>query len=96
MAKVSALIKSLLEDENYKGCSFLVFNEDNKLIACERFENFLFKSYQMLKDYELVSWVTDYSSYKGTLLDKGPINTCVIFGKFITDNERVNAQPLKA
>lgn len=91
MAKVSALIKSLLEDENYKGCSFLVFNEDNKLIACERFENFLFKIYQMLKDYELVSWVTDYSSYKGTLLDKGPINTCVIFGKFITDNERVSA-----
>ena len=47
MAKVSALIKSLLEDENYKGCSFLIFNQDNKLIACERFENFLFKTYKM-------------------------------------------------
>ena len=91
MVKVSSLIKSLLEDENYKGCSFLVFDENNKLIACERFENFLFKSYQMLKNYELVSWVTDYSSYKGTLLDKGTINTCVIFGKLIIDNERVSA-----
>lgn len=93
MVKVSALIKSLLEDEqNYKGCSFLVFNEDNKLIACERFENFLFKTYQMLKDYELVSWVTDYSSFiKTNLLDKGPINSVVIFGKFINDNERVSA-----
>ena len=91
MAKVSALIKSLLEDENYKGCSFLVFNQDNKLIACEKFENFLFKTYQMLKSYELVSWVTDYSSVKGTSLDKGTINTCVIFGKFISDSERVNA-----
>ena len=50
MVKVSALIKSLLEDENYKGCSFLIFNENNKLIVCERFENFLFKSYQMLKN----------------------------------------------
>ena len=91
MVKVSALIKSLLEDENYKGCSFLVFDENNKLIACERFENFLFKSYQMLKNYELVSWVTDYSSYKGTNLDNGTINSCVIFGKFITDTERVSA-----
>ena len=91
MVKVSALIKSLLEDENYKGCSFMIFNQDNKLIACERFENFLFKSYQMLKNYELVSWVTDYSSVKGTILDKGTINTCVIFGKFINDNETVSA-----
>ena len=91
MAKVSALIKSLLEDENYKGCSFLVFDQDNKLIACERFENFLFKTYQMLKSYELVSWTTDYASVKGSILDKGTINTCVIFGKFINDNERVSA-----
>ena len=91
MVKVSALIKSLLEDENYKGCSFLVFNQDNKLIACERFENFLFKSYQMLKNYELVSWVTDYTSVKGTIFNKGNINTCVIFGKFINDNEKVSA-----
>ena len=91
MVKVSALIKSLLEDENYKGCSFMVFNQDNKLIACERFENFTFKTYQMLKSYELVSWVTDYSSVKDTILDKGTINTCVIFGKFINDNERVSA-----
>ena len=91
MAKVSALIKSLLEDENYKGCKFLVFNQDNKLIACERFENFLFKTYQMLKSYELVSWTTDYASVKGSILDKGTINTCVIFGKFINDNERVSA-----
>ena len=91
MLKVSVLIKSLLEDENNKGCSFLVFDENNKLIACEIFENFLFKSYQMLKNYELVSWVTDYSSVKGTILDKGTINTCVIFGKFINDNERVSA-----
>ena len=83
MVKVSSLIKSLLEDENYKGCSFLVFDENNKLIACERFENFLFKSYQMLKNYELVNWVTDYSSVKGTNLDKGTINSCVIFGKHI-------------
>ena len=45
----------------------------------------------MLKNYELVSWVTDYSSVKGTILDKGTINTCVIFGKFINDNERVSA-----
>ena len=87
MAKVSALIKSLLEDENYKGCHFLVFNENNKLIACETFENFLFKTYQMLKDYQLISWVTD----KASSLDKGTINTCVIFGKFITDSERVSA-----
>ena len=91
MAKVSALIKSLLEDENYRGCSFLVFNQDNKLIACERFENFLFKTYQILKSYELVSWVNDYSSVKGTILDKVRINTCVIFGKFINDNEKVSA-----
>lgn len=91
MVKVSSLIKSLLEDENYKGCSFLVFDENNKLIACERFENFLFKSYQMLKNYELVSWVTDYSSVKGTTLDNGRINSCVIFGKFITYTERVSA-----
>ena len=91
MVKVSALIKSLLEDENYKGCSFLVFNQDNKLIACETFENFLFKTYQMLKSYELVSWTTDYASVKGSILDKGTINTCVIFGKFINDNERVSA-----
>ena len=91
MVKVSALIKSLLEDENYKGCSFLVFDQDNKLIACERFENFLFKTYQMLKSYELVSWTTDYASVKGSILDKGTINTCVIFGKFINDNERVSA-----
>ena len=83
MVKVSSLIKSLLEDENYKGCSFLVFNQDNKLIACEKFENFLFKTYQMLESYELVSWVTDYSSVKGTALDKGTIDTCVIFGKLI-------------
>ena len=82
MAKVSALIKSLLEDDNYKGCSFMIFNQDNKLIACERFENFLFKTYQMLKCYELDCW---------TILDKGTINTCVIFGKFINDNERVSA-----
>ena len=87
MVKVSALIKSLLEDENYKGCHFLVFNENNKLIACETFENFLFKTYQMLKDYQLISWVTD----KVSSLDKGTINTCVIFGKFITDIERVSA-----
>ena len=87
MVKVSALIKSLLEDENYKGCHFLVFNENNKLIACETFENFLFKTYQMLKDYQLISWVTD----KASSLDKGTINTCVIFGKFITDTERVSA-----
>ena len=87
MVKVSALIKSLLEDENYKGCHFLVFNENNKLIACETFENFLFKTYQILKDYQLISWVTD----KVSSLDKGTINTCVIFGKFITDNERVSA-----
>ena len=91
MVKVSALIKSLLEDENYNGCSFMVFNQDNKLIVCERFENFSFKTYQMLKNYELVSWVTDYSSVKDTILDKGSINTCVIFGKFINDNERVSA-----
>ena len=91
MVKVSSLIKSLLEDENYQCCSVLVFDENNKLIACERFENFLFKSYQMLKNYELVSWVTDYSSVKGTNLDNGTINTCVIFGKLITDNERVSA-----
>ena len=91
MVKVSALIKSLLEDENYKGCSFLVFNQDNKLIACERFENFTFKTYQMLKSYELVSWVTDYSSVKDTIFDKGTINSCVIFGKFINDNERFSA-----
>lgn len=90
MAKVSALIKSLLEDENYKGCSFLVFDENNKLIACERFENFLFKSYQMLKNYELVSWVTDYSSVKGTNLDKGTIKTCVIFCKPIGIAEEFN------
>ena len=83
MAKVSALIKSLLEDENYKGCSFMIFSQDNKLIACETFENFLFKTYQMLKNYELVSWITDYVSVKGTILDKGTINTCVIFGKYI-------------
>lgn len=83
MVKVSALIKSLLEDENYKGCSFLIFNEDNKLIICESFENFLFKTYRMLQDYELVSWVTDYSSYKGTSLDKGTIHSCVIFCKHI-------------
>ena len=87
MVKVSALIKSLLDDENYKGCHFLVFNENNKLIACETFENFLFKTYQMLKDYQLISWVTD----KVSSLDKGTINTCVIFGKFITDTERVSA-----
>ena len=87
MVKVSALIKSLLEDENYKGCHFLVFNENNKLIACETFENFLFKTYQMLKDYQLISWVTD----KVSSLDKGTINTCVIFGKFITETERVSA-----
>ena len=87
MVKVSSLIKSLLEDENYKGCHFLVFNENNKLIACETFENFLFKTYQMLKDYQLISWVTD----KASSLDKGTINTCVIFGKFITDSERVSA-----
>lgn len=87
MVKVSALIKSLLVDENYKGCHFLVFNENNKLIACETFENFLFKTYQMLKDFQLTSWVTDKSSS----LDKGTINTCVIFGKFITDIERVSA-----
>ena len=87
MVKVSALIKSLLEDEKYKGCHFLVFNENNKLIACETFENFLFKTYQMLKDYQLISWVTD----KVSSLDKGTINTCVIFGKFITDSERVSA-----
>lgn len=79
MVKVSALIKSLLEDENYKGCHFLVFNENNKLIACETFENFLFKTYQMLKDYQLISWVTD----KRSSLDKGTINTCVIFCKYI-------------
>ena len=91
MVKVSSLIKSLLEDENYKGCSFLVFDEKNKLIACERFENFLFKSYQMLKNYELVSWVTDYSSVKGTNLDNGTIHSCVIFGKFINDSERFSA-----
>lgn len=91
MVKVSALIKSLLEDENYKGCHFLVFNENNKLIACETFDNFLFKTYQMLKDYQLISWVTDYSCVKGTILDKGTINTCVIFGKYNTDNERVSA-----
>ena len=87
MVKVSALIKSLLEDENYKGCSFLIFNENNKLIVCERFENFLFKTYQMLKDYQLISWATA----KVSILDKGTINTCVIFGKFITDTERVSA-----
>ena len=91
MVKVSSLIKSLLEDENYMGCHFLIFNENNKLIACEIFENFMFKTYQMLQDYELVSWVTDYSSYKGTILDKGTVNTCVIFGKFINDNERFSA-----
>ena len=91
MAKVSALIKSLLDDENYKGCEFLIFNQDNKLIACETFENFLFKTYQMLKNYELVSWTTDYESVKGSVLDRGTINTCVIFGKFITDTERVSA-----
>ena len=79
MAKVSALIKSLLEDENYKGCEFLIFNQDNKLIACETFKNFLFKTYQMLKNFELVSWTTD----KGTVLDKGTIHLCVIFCKYI-------------
>ena len=87
MVKVGALIKSLLDDENYKGCHFLVFNENNKLIACETFENFLFKTYQMLKDYQLISWATA----KVSILDKGTINTCVIFGKFITDTERVSA-----
>ena len=45
----------------------------------------------MLKSYELVSWTTDYASVKGSILDKGTINTCVIFGKFINDNERVSA-----
>ena len=91
MVKVSALIKSLLEDENYKGCSFLVFNHDNKLIACVWFENFTFKTYQMLKRYELVYWVTDYSSINDTILDKGTINTCVVFGAFINANDRVSA-----
>ena len=91
MAKVSALIKTLLESEDYKGCEFLIFNQDNRLIACETFENFLFKTYQMLKNYELVSWTTDYESLKGTILDKGTIHSCVIFGKFINDNERFSA-----
>ena len=81
MAKVSALIKTLLEDENYKGCEFLIFNQDSKLIACEKFENFLFKTYQMLKNYELISWSNDYESVKGSILDK--INSCVILCKLI-------------
>ena len=91
MVKVSALVKSLLESEDYKGCEFLIFNQDNKLIACETFEHFLFKTYQMLENYELISWVTDYESLKGTILDKGTIRSCIIFGKFINDNERVSA-----
>ena len=81
MVKVSSLVESLTGDKNFNNCRLLVFNENNRLIVCEMVQHLLYKTYKMLKNYEIVSFTTDNNARQDT------INVCVVFGKFINENE---------
>ena len=56
MAKVSALIESLVEDKNYNNCRLVVMNEQHEMIACEMLQHVLFQTYKTLKKLVMLNW----------------------------------------
>ena len=74
----SYAIERTINDEYYKNARVLVFDENNNLIVSEELVHILFKTYKMLKDYELLKWTTDYQ-----INGNEEINTLIIFAKKI-------------
>ena len=77
--RVSKVLEIVIEDEDYKNARVLVFDESNKLIVSEELFHILFKTYQMLKSYEVVEWNTDCR-----ISENKKINTLVIFAKKVS------------
>ena len=86
MVKVSSLIDEFFSNNVYDNCRIIVIDEHYKIIFCDMLEHILFKTYKFLKNYELVSWSTDFK-----LTGNVSTNVCVVFCKFINDNKRVSA-----
>ena len=79
MVKVSSLVKGLVENNYYKNCRLIVIDENNNLVCSEMLNEMLFKTYKLLKNYELISWRND------------TIYICVVMAKRIVDNVEFSA-----
>ena len=79
MVKVSSLVKDLVSNNYYKNCRLIVIDEKNNLVCSEMLNEILFKTYKLLKNYELISWRND------------TIYICVVIAKRIVENEEFSA-----
>ena len=79
MVKVSSLVKDLVSNNYYKHCRLIVIDEKNNLVCSEMLDEILFKTYKLLKNYELISWRND------------TIYICVVNAKRIVENEEFSA-----
>ena len=79
MVKVSSLVKDLVSNSYYKNCRLIVIDEKNNLVCSEMLNEILFKTYKLLKNYELISWRND------------TIYICVVMSKRIVENEEFSA-----
>ena len=79
MVKVSSLVKDLVANNYYKNCRLIVIDEKNKLVCSEMLNEILFKTYKLLKNYELISWRND------------TIYICVVMAKRIVENVEFSA-----
>ena len=65
-------------NKNYQDARLLVF-EDNKLIVSEELQHILFKTYKELKNYEVISWTTDWH-----VSGNEDIKTLIVFVKKVS------------
>ena len=79
MVKVSSLVKDLVSNNYYKNCRLIVIDEKNNLVCSEMLNEILFKTYKLLKNYELISWRND------------TIYICVVMAKRIVENVEFSA-----